>query len=163
MASTGIAPAQAPNRTLIGPLSTQAGFQYWYLVCLPDSIIAVRQSITAFFMFGLSNGAAAPIHGLLGALIHQLIGGQARAFRERTETNLQRTAISWLRAKPNAVYPVSQLKSIAFKNSKAGGNLILPDIVLHSMNGAQQKYGVQRPDFDKACLQLKQLYPHLCQ
>ena len=26
----------------------------------------------------------------------------------------------------------------------------------------KQKYGFQRPDFDKACAQLKQMYPDLC-
>ena len=44
MASTGVAPASAPGRVIAGPLSTQGGFQFWYLACFPDCIVAVQQS-----------------------------------------------------------------------------------------------------------------------
>jgi len=162
MATPGAAPAQPATRTLIGPLSTQAGFQYWYFVCLPDSMIAVRQSIGAFFALGISNGAVAPIFGLLGALINMLVKGHAQKFRARKETILQRTAIALLRAKPNVVYSVSQLVSITFKDVKYGGNLVLPDIILETRNGKKEKFGMQKAEFDKACAQLKQMYPNLC-
>jgi hypothetical protein len=161
MASAGAAPTQSPNRSLIGPLSTQAGFQYWFLVCTPDSIIAVRQSITAFFAFGLS-GAVPPIFGLLGGLINLLVASRTKGFRERTEAALLRTPITSLCAKPNVVYSVAQIKAITFRNVETGGNLILPDIILETRRGAKQKYGVQRTDFEKGCVQLKQLYPDLC-
>jgi hypothetical protein len=163
MGTAGVATAQSSSRTLIGPLSTQSGFQYWYLVCFPDTVIAVRQSIAAFFAFGLSNGAVPPIFGLLGALINILVSSRTKGFRERNEAALQSAPVALLRAKTNIVYPVAQLKSISFKNVARGGNLILPDIILETRRGAKQKYGMQRSDFDKACAQLKQLYPSLCQ
>jgi hypothetical protein len=55
MANIGVAPALAPNRIVLGPLSTQGGFQYWYLACFPDCVVALRQGIGAFFVLGMAN------------------------------------------------------------------------------------------------------------
>jgi len=111
-------------------------------------------------MFGLANGAVPHVFGLIGGLINLAVRGQTRKYRERTEASLQRAATGFLRAKPNVVYPVSQLTAITFKSAKAG--LILPDIVLETSDGRKHSFGVQRDDFDKAGAALRQLYPQLC-
>jgi hypothetical protein len=162
MATTGIARAQTVTPAVIGPVSTQSGFQYWYLACFPDCIVAVRQGIGAFFAFGLLNGAVPGIFGALGALINVLVKGRAQDFRSRTEADLHRATVARLRVKGNILYSISQVKLLTFKNTKLGGSLILPDITIETANGKKQKYGVLRADFDKACDQLKQIYPQLC-
>jgi hypothetical protein len=154
--------ATKPSRAIVGPLSTQSGFQYWYLACFPDCIVAVRQSIGAFFVFGMANGAAPSIFGLLGVLINHLVRGKVQGYRQRIEATLASTPTSRLRMKPNVVYQTMQLKSITFKPVKNGGGLILPDVILETKDGKKQKYGMQPADFDKACAQLKQMYPELC-
>jgi len=160
------APAFATATTsaidLVGPVTTQAGFQYWYLACFGDTIIAVRQGIGAFFMFGLANGAAPGVFGLLGALINILAKSSSAKYRQRTEAALVRTRKASLQSKPNVSYQISQLKSISFKDVKFGGGLVLPEIILEPMSGQKQKYGIQKADFDKACALLKERYPHLC-
>lgn len=161
MASTGTAPALSQNRAILGPASTQGQFQYWYLACLPDSVIAVRQGIGAFFVLGMASGVLPPGFGLIGGMLGVLLSGRVKSFRQRTEASLQKSSINQLRVKGNIVYQVSQLKAITFK-SKGFGNLVLPDITFETMAGPKQKYGMQRPDFDKACVMLKQMYPHLC-
>jgi hypothetical protein len=164
MTGFGVAPAPVttPSRAILGPLSTQSGFQYWYLACFPDCIVAVRQSMGAFFMFGLANGAAPSMFGLLGVLINHLVRGKVQSFRQRIEATLASTPTSRLRMKPNVVYQTMQLKSITFKPVKNGGGLILPDVILETQDGRKQKYGMQPADFDKAWTQLRQMYPELC-
>ena len=162
MASTCVAPAPAPTRNVIGPVCTQAGFQYWYLVCLPDSIVAVRLGMSAFFAFALSSGAVAPLFGLVGALIFHAFKGHSQKYRLRTETLLQNMPEARLRTKGNFVYPVNVLKAITFKDVKSAGNLILPSIIIETRRGGKQRYGMPHPDFEKACEQLKKLYPELC-
>lgn len=161
MSSTGTAPALSTSRAIIGPASTQGGFQYWYLACLPDSVIAVRQSIGAFFILGLSNGALPPIFGLVGGLLNMLVKGRVKSFRERTEAKLQSASASQLRVKGNIVLTKSQFKSITFKN-KSFGTLVLPDLTIETITGKKYKYAMQAPDFEKACAQMKQMYPDFC-
>jgi len=157
-------PASTPSPAieLVGPVSTQGGFQYWYLVCMADTIVAVRQGIAAFFMFGLSNGAIPPVFGLIGGLLTYLVQGKSKKYRQQTEASLLRMRKATLQTKPNVTYQLEQVKSISFKDVKNGGNLILPDIILEMMNGSKQKYAIQKGDFDKARAVLEQRYPHLC-
>src|SRR5882672_10176114 len=115
MANIGVAPALAPNRIVLGPLSTQGGFQYWYLACFPDCIVALRQGIGAFFVLGMSNddGVSYPASfGLVGVLVNHLLKPQARAYRQRMEAMVQNSPTSRLRTKPKVVYEVTQLKAI---------------------------------------------------
>jgi hypothetical protein len=88
MANTGVATALAPTRLVLGPVSTQSGLQYWYLACLPDCIVAVRQGIGAFFVLGMSNddGVTYPaLFGLVGVLVSHLLKPKALAYRQRME------------------------------------------------------------------------------
>jgi len=161
MASTGVAPAAVPTRALIGPCSTQAGFQYWYLACFPDCIVAVRQGIWAGLLLG-ATGTVAPVHfGLLGALLMALMRSQGLKVRQQVETMLQSAPTSRLRMKPNLVYQTMQLRSITF-NSRSFGTLVSPDIILETKSGGKQKFGIQKPDFEKYMPTLKQMYPDLC-
>jgi hypothetical protein len=165
MANIGAAPALAPTRFVLGPLSTQGGFQYWYLACFPDCIVAVRQGIGAFFVLGMANddGVTYPaLFGLTGVLINHLLKPKARAYRLRMEAMLQSTQTSQLRAKPNVVYEVSQLKVINCK-AKKGAPLILSELILETRRGTKQKFGVRPDEFKKACEYLRQMYPALCQ
>jgi hypothetical protein len=161
MASTGTAPAAVPTRAVLGPVLTQAGFQYWYLACFPDCVIAVRQGIWAGLCLAMT-GTVPPTHfGLLGVLLVSLMKGRGEKLRQQVEATLQSTPTSRLRMKPNLVYQTMQLRSITFKPG-GFGTLITPDIILETKTGSKQKYGIQKPDFDKACAQLKQMYPDLC-
>ena len=161
MASTGTAPATVPTRALVGPVLTQAGFQYWYLACFPDCIIAVRQGIWAGLCLAMT-GTVPPAHlGLLGALLVGLMKGRGEKLRQQVEATLQSTPTSRLRAKPNSVYQTMQLRSITFK-AGGFGTLITPDIILETKSGSKQKYGIQKPEFEKAGALMKQMYPDLC-
>jgi hypothetical protein len=157
MASTGAAPA--PARVIVGPLVTQAGFQYWYLACLPDCIVAVRQGIGAFFALGLSHNIAHAF-GLLGALVKHLLQPRAQSFRQQIEARLQSVSAAQLRTKPNIVFPVSQLRSITYK-AKKGAPLFMSDFALEAMTGRKTTYGIAPADFEKIISQLKQMYPTL--
>jgi hypothetical protein len=105
MANSGLAPALAPTCLVLGPLSTQGGFQYWYLACFPDCIVAVRLGIGAFFVLGMSNddGVTHPaLFGLVGVLVNHLLKPKALAYRQRMEAMVQSGATSGLRSKPNS-------------------------------------------------------------
>jgi hypothetical protein len=163
MVNVGTAPALAPTRLVLGPLSTQGGFQYWYLACLPDCIVAVRQGIGAFFVLGMANdeGVTHPaLFGLLGILVSYLLKPKARAYRLRMEAMVQSTPISRLRTKPNVAYDVAQLKAIICK-AKKGAPLILPELILETKSGGKQKFGVRPAEFLKACEHLEKMYPGL--
>jgi hypothetical protein len=159
MASTGAATGVAPTRVIVGPLSTQGGFQYWYLACFPDCVVAVQQSIGAFFVLGMSHSAGSAF-GLIGILIKSLVQPRARAFRQRIEAALQSTSSARLKVKPNVVYQTNQLKAMTYK-LKNGAPLILSDLVLETKTGSKQRYGIIPEDFEKVRPQLKQMYPSL--
>jgi len=161
MASTGVAPATAPARVIVGPLSTQAGFQFWYLACFPDCIVAVQQSMAAFFMLGMSNDRSRGAFGLLGLLVNHLLKPRAQAFRQRIEATLRSTPSARLRGKPNVVYQTTQLTAIHYK-LKRGAPFVTSDLVLETKAGRKQRYGIFPPDFEKVYPQLKQMYPELC-
>ena len=157
MANSGAALAPTPARIIVGPVSTQAGFQYWYLACFPDCVIAVQQSIAAFFALGMSHsgrGAVSPVN----FLVQRLLQPSAQAFRQRIESALQSTPRERLLAKPNVVYPATQLKAMLYQNKK-GAPLILSDLVLETNTGSRQRYGIVPADFERVYLQLKGMYP----
>ena len=165
MAYSGVAPALAPTRLVLGPLSTQSGFQYWYLACLPDCIVAVRQGIGAFFVLGMSNddGVMYPaLFGLVGVLVNHLLKPKALAYRQRMEAMVRTGLTSGLRSKPNVVYEITQLKAIICK-AKKGAPLILSELILKTKSGSKQKFGVRPAEFRRACEVLKQMYPKLWQ
>jgi hypothetical protein len=148
---------------IVGPFLTSAGFQYWYLACFSDCIVAVPQGIWTGLMLAMSNSVP-PVFGLLGALLVHFASKRGQTLRQKIEATLTMTPASLLRLKPNTVYQKAQLRSITFKGGKFGraaGSLITPDIILETIGG-KQKYGIQGPDFEKACGQLKQMYPDLC-
>jgi hypothetical protein len=163
MPSTGFAPATAPSRTIVGPFCTSLGFQYWYLACLPDCIVAIPQGIWTGMMLAMSNSLP-PMFGLLQAVIVLLASKRGQTLRTEIEAKLQSTPDSQLRSKPNTIILLSQVRSISFKGSKfaPAGSLITPDIIFETMDGKKIKYGIQGPDFEKACTQLRQMYPQLC-
>jgi len=157
MASLGTAPALKLTRIIVGPLVTQGGFQYWYLACFPDHMVAVRQGMSAFFALGLSNSMGR-VFGLVGALVHHFLQPRSQAVRERIEATLQSTSSVRLSVKDNVVFQAVQLKVITYKLKK-GAPAILSDLVLETKTGSKQRYGINPTDFDKIRLQLKQMYP----
>ena len=165
MPSAGFAPAAAPDRAIVGPVFNSAGFQYWYLACFKDCIVAAPQGIWDGLMLAMSNSVP-PIFGLLGALIVAVASKRGQTLRQRIEAKLTNAPNSQLRMKPNTVHSVSQLRSITFKGAKfagaSAGALITPDIILETLSGKKYKFGVQGPDFAKATAQLTQMYPTLC-
>lgn len=159
MAGTGV--ASAPTRSIIGPCLTQAGFQYWYLACFPDCIVAVRQGMWSGLLLAMS-GTVPPAHlGLLGYLLVLAMKGRGQKRRQQVEAEVAATPTSRLQMKPNLVYQMTELRSITLK-AVGFGTLITPNIILEMKTGSKQKFGIQKPDFEKACEQLKQIYPALC-
>jgi hypothetical protein len=138
-----------------------SGFKYWYLACLPDSIVAVPQGLWTSIMLAMSNNVVI-MFGLLGGLA----AARGHSLHARIVTALPSTPDSQLRMKPNTVFPIAQLRAIHFKGAKfasaPAGSLITPDIILELKGGGKQKYGVHGPDFQKSCAQLQQMYPNLC-
>jgi hypothetical protein len=127
------------------------GFQYWYLACFPDSIVAVRQGIAGFFVLGLSNddGVTHPaLFGLVGVLVNHLLKPKALAYRQRMEAMVQSGLTSGLRSKPNVVYEVTQLKAITCV-AKRGAPLVLSELILETKSGSKQKFGVRPAELGK--------------
>jgi hypothetical protein len=89
-----------------------------------------------------------------------LLKGRGQKRRAQLEAAVTSTPTSRLRMAPNIIYESAQLRSITLK-SRSFGTLITPDITLETKNGKKQKYGIQKPDFDKASQQLRQMYPTL--
>ncbi len=116
-------------------------------------------------MLALSNSIP-PIFGLLGALLVHFGSKRGQFLRTQIEATLQNAPDSQLRMKPNTIFPVAELRSVAFKGGRfafaAAGSLVTPDIILETKSGGKRKFGVQGPDFQKACNQLRQMYPTLC-
>jgi hypothetical protein len=165
MANVGAAPALAHTGTVIGPLFTRGGSQYWYLACFPDSIVALRQGIGAALLLGMANDdglAMTGLFGLSGILINHLLIPKARAHRLRVEAMARNTPTSRLRLKPNVVYEVAQLEAIKCV-AKRGAPFILPELLLETKSGSKQKYGVRPAEFKRACQYLTQMYPSHCQ
>jgi hypothetical protein len=163
MPSTGFAPAPLPEREIVGPCLTSGGFQYFYLVCFSDCVIAVPLGIWTGLMVALSRSAGPPVLGLLWALLIALGAKRGQKLQKQTESDLARTPSARLRAKPNTVYLKSQLRSITLKHSKFAvpGSLLTPDIILETQS-RKKKFGIHPADFAKASEQLKQMYPDLC-
>src|ERR1700730_9356870 len=165
MANIGVAPALAPTRIVLGPLSSQGGFQYWYLACFPDCIVALRQGIGAFFVTWDVERRRCLVSCLvwLGRSFFQpFVKPKARAYRQRMEAMVQNSPTSRLRTKPNVVYEVTQLKAIQCK-AKKGAPLILSELILETKSGSKQKFGIRPAEFKKTCEHLKQMYPALFQ
>jgi hypothetical protein len=161
MPSAGIAPASAPSRALIGPVQTWAGFRQWYLVCSSDSIVAVRQGFWIGIVLTLSPAIPPmPLRNLV-FLALEFGNKQARKKRLKLEAEIPNIPTSRLRMAPNEVFEVSQLRSIAIKGRNIAG-VITPDITLETTNGLKRTFGIIKPDYDKACPQLKLMYPNLC-
>jgi hypothetical protein len=158
MPASGI--ALAPTRALIGPVQTQAGFQFWYLACYPDCIVAVRQGILTGLLLSMSGNIAHVRFAGLGHLLVELLNGRANQKRRQVEAGMANIPTSRLRMEPNRVFEVAQLRSIMLDKRNFAG-VITPDIVIETSSGSQQKYGIRKPDFERASAQLKQMYPAL--
>ncbi len=89
-----------------------------------------------------------------------LLKGRGNVRRTQVESEITNTPTSRLRMQPNRIFQISQLRSITLKGRNFGG-LVTPDITFETADGSSQKFGIQKPDYDKACPQLKQMYPAL--
>jgi hypothetical protein len=164
MSSTGIAPAAAPSRTIVGPICTSFGFRYWYLACFRDAIIAVPQP----FLIGVAMSYSSEIRRQLfigpKQWIMDMVTGPGRGLRKKIPAQLERTPDSLLRAKPNIVIPISDLRSIVFRSTMASraGLIGMPEIIVEWKAGKKQVYGMTMVDLDKASVQLSEMYPDLC-
>lgn len=160
--ATGTAPALSQNHVVLGPASTQGGFQFWYLACFPDRIIAVRQGMGAFFLLSFAYGGLKAHFGLLGILIGRLLKGPVEKFHAKTQAQLRGLQAGQLQTKANVVYEVSRLTSINCSNVKHAFSVFQPKIVIELAGGKRQTYLIPSSEFESASAQLKQIYPHLC-
>ncbi len=158
MGTRGLAPAKIANRAIVGPFFTAGGARGWYLACFPDSIVPQPQGLSGFWL--AVSHLKIPIRGL-GSLLANLMYGYGPRLRKRTEERLADTSDSQLRA--HTGFPISQIRSIVSCRGKfAWSGVATPSIVLETTDGGQHKYGVNLPDFEKACAQLQQMYPDHC-
>lgn len=153
--------ANAPHQSLVGPLLSHAGFQYWYLVCTQDCIVVVRQGFFSGF-FASHAGLVLPRRmNVYAYYLMTFLRNTGLKRRRRIEAELNRIPTSSLHAKPNRVFPTSELRSITLV-THAGSLLVQPDILLETLQRKKRKFGIQRYDFDQASAQLQQMYPALC-
>ena len=159
--ATGTAPALSQNHAVLGPASTQGGFQFWYLACFPDRIIAVRQGVGAFFLLSFAYGGLKAHFGLLGILVSWLVKGPVKNYRVKTEAQLGKLQPMQLQSKGNITYNASELKSITCTNVKKAFSAFQPKITLEMASGKSQTYLIPSTDFEPVCARLKQMYPYL--
>lgn len=156
----GMAPT---GKALAGPVFNASGLKLWYLVCTPESIVAVPYGLWTSMVLSQANSlAAAAMFGLVGAFL----SSKGKSARTRIETELEGAHPAQLRMKPNVFLPVSQIVGIRFKGEKWAkgqpGALITPDIILETKTGGKRKFGIYGPDFQKASAELRRMYPALC-
>lgn len=143
---------------MIGPMFTAAGLRGWYLACYPDCIVAMPQGWTGFWL-AVSN-IQPPIRGM-GSLLANLVYGFGKRLRSRTEAAL--AVMSDSQVREHKAIPVSQLRAVVFQRGKfAKTGLATPSIILETTEPGPQEYGINLPDFAKACAQLQEMYPKLC-
>jgi hypothetical protein len=102
----------------------------------------------------------------MGSLLANLMYGYGPRLRKRTEAALMEMPDSQIRE--HVAIPISQLRSIVFHRGKfANSGLVTPSIILETISATgvrgQREYGVNLPNFARACSQLQQAYPSLCQ
>ena len=157
MANSEAAPASTPARIIVGPVSTQAGLQYWYLACFPDYVIAVQQSMAAFFVLGMSHAGRDSVTPI-SYLAQRFLQPRTQSYRRRIENTLRTAPRERLMRKPNVVYPATQLKAIVHAR-KNGEPLFLSDLIFETTNGDRQRYGIVSADFERIYPQLEEMYP----
>jgi hypothetical protein len=141
------------GRTVLGPVSTQAGFKGWHVVCLPDALITVPQGFLG--SVAATASTALPILGLAGVLLTKAgksSGDVKASLAEATEGQL--------RADPqNVVYPLAELASISFKRPLLSN----PEIRLERRGqGATVFVVTVIAAYGEISTELKRLYPGLC-
>jgi hypothetical protein len=162
MSTTGFAPATS-GRAIVGPVCTSLGSRYWYLSCFPDVFIAVRQPFFTGLAFALSSDNRPLVFGVMNQLVADIVTKPGRRLRKQVPARLERMSDSQLRSRPNTTIPISQLRSIVFKSSPlARFGLVFPEIILETTTGKKHVYGLMNTNFDQACSQIRQMYPHLC-
>lgn len=163
MPSAGFAPATVPGQAIVGPLATASGFRYWYFVCYPDALVAVRQPFWTGVALAASSDKQPRVVLGWASLLERLTSAPGRRLRKKIPAVLERMPDSQIRSTPNVTIPILQLRSITFKASLASRMLVAtPDFTVETTAGKKQKYGIYWHDAEKAWAQLSQMYPQLC-
>jgi hypothetical protein len=121
------------NPIVTGPFFTHAGFKAWFLVCFPQSIVAVPMG----FWFSLtSNKAMAPF---LGGAVGAAIGNSGGSRHADAVRRLSASTENSLRGDTrNVVYPLSHLASITYKAKRLSSS----EIVVAARSGAKRVFGI---------------------
>ena len=151
------------GKAIVGPVFNSSGFKFWYMVCTPESIVAVPYGMwTSVLLSQANNVATTAMFGLVGALL----SNKGKSTRTRIETELQSVHPAQLRMQPNVFIPVGQIVTISFKGERWAsghtGALITPDIIVETKTGGKRKFGCYGPDFQNANVDLRRMYPDLC-
>lgn len=121
------------DRVVVGPLFTHAGFQSWFLVCLPERIVAVPMGL----WFAIIANKAATL----------FVGGAAGGAMAASGEKVQAKKVSRLMELPEAdvtsqrgavVYSTSDLSSVTFKRRA----LSSPEIIVANRNAGRRVYGI---------------------
>ena len=136
-----------------------AGFREWYLACFPDSIVPLPQGLSGFWRAVLHFNL--PIRRMGSLYWRTSCNDYGPRLRKRTEATLADTPDSQIRE--HAGIPLSQIRSIVFHRGKfARSGLVTPSIILETTNRGPLEYGVNLPDFERACAQLQEMYSTHC-
>jgi hypothetical protein len=160
------------ERTLVGPFDTGQGLRAWYVVGLPDALIAVPLSLWP----SMVTGVGTVVRSLTARRVAPLCGGGYRdAIADASEADL--------RSRPGAlVFPIAELSAIAFKQPLlAASNLLNRTVTPGGLGGAHAQVastqmrlrlkGRDQPvrlalsdpwDFPEFFGQLNARYPSLC-
>ncbi|HEY4905024.1 MAG TPA: hypothetical protein VIH89_16235 [Candidatus Sulfotelmatobacter sp.] len=160
MSGTGFAFAPAATPAFVGPVKTRAGFQYWYLACFPDCVIAVRQGALTGLLLGLSGPIPRARFAGLGYFTMAFLMKRGNAKRRQVEADLPNIPTSRLRMEPNLVFAVAQLRSIAIKGGEFAG-VVIPDLILETSNGSLHNFGIPPKELPIVSAQLQKMYPAL--
>lgn len=120
-------------RAVIGPLFTRAGFQSWFFVCLPRSIVAVPMGF--WFALTANKDAAAFVGGAVGGAF---AAASEDAGRKRIG-RLMATPERQLASEPGSlVYAIGDLASVTFKKRVLSSS----EIIVTTRRGERRVFGI---------------------
>lgn len=122
-----------PERAVVGPLFTHAGFQSWFLVCLPERIVAVPKGL--WFAITGNKAAALFVRGAVGSAMEN--AGEAAHVKHVAQlAQLSDTAL--IAGKGHVCFKANELSAIHYKKKA----LTSSEIILQRRDGTKVTFGI---------------------
>ena len=121
------------ERLIVGPLFTHAGFQSWFFVCFPGSIVAVPMG----FWFAITANKAATL--FVGGAAGATIAGVGEKTQSKHVARLMQLSEDQLAGQEgSATYPIGELSAIVFKRRVFSS----PEVIVVNRNGRRRIFGI---------------------